>query len=591
MYSGMFLWARLVLDYLSTNIFFSGREVREAVDLLPIKLSEFYARILSQLTSRFDQRSVERLRSILGWIAFAKRPLTRGEIRSALAFGQGDHTVEEPVPRYIFDLGAPLLEEHPDTAFSFVHISVKEYLQTPGCILFLDQLAATCEHATATITCLISGLWVFSGNLADDTRINLIVKGLYGLHIYANHFWLEYLLDAVSTASRLVKGSPLYRAAQELANTLSVQSGIQTYPTPGTHESTTSRDTRLQFLEEHKAIYVMVRKELGERTNHSKLPKNGDKVTLTASSLRPPKDFQSLLLAMQSSIRHVLALSTIPGVLPEDLDRFKNEFRTSAFTCRFPNFSRAALRFNDEKLQSAHETGHTQRINCVILGCQYPPFASTRALRDHVSRCHQTQNAIRKRIKRTSGGKLSSEPVIQKMPALTSMADFYPGSTSYPHPPPPPLLLTSWPAPYLADPPTSRLWPPSISLSDINKEYSVINFSFFEPQPNDIIPQDQAHGQSNQGTLGDYIGRSLLTLRGTSEDPSQEEEDLLQEWKTVNEEISSHIQPTESQVDENEVISDKEDPRDQSLWYGLSAWNDEVSTEESRHMELKEFDN
>jgi DNA-binding Lrp family transcriptional regulator len=41
--SGMFLYARLVLDYLSTNIFYSGEEVRTSINHLPDKLSDLYA--------------------------------------------------------------------------------------------------------------------------------------------------------------------------------------------------------------------------------------------------------------------------------------------------------------------------------------------------------------------------------------------------------------------------------------------------------------------------------------------------------------------------------------------------------------------
>jgi hypothetical protein len=37
---GMFLLARLVLDYLATNIFHSRHEVTAAIDTLPRKLSE-----------------------------------------------------------------------------------------------------------------------------------------------------------------------------------------------------------------------------------------------------------------------------------------------------------------------------------------------------------------------------------------------------------------------------------------------------------------------------------------------------------------------------------------------------------------------
>jgi archaellum biogenesis ATPase FlaH len=70
---GMFLYARLVLDYLSTNIFYSGDEMKTAVQDLPPTLSEFYQKILTQILARLDNRSVARVRSIFGWVAFAVR--------------------------------------------------------------------------------------------------------------------------------------------------------------------------------------------------------------------------------------------------------------------------------------------------------------------------------------------------------------------------------------------------------------------------------------------------------------------------------------------------------------------------------------
>ncbi|KAK3497861.1 uncharacterized protein B0T23DRAFT_394061 [Neurospora hispaniola] len=411
---GMFLWARLVLDYLSTNILSSRDEVRGAVDMLPAKLGELHVEphLPSEATLAF-------LLSLLhaSTKAFAKRPLTRAEMRSALAFSWGDHMVEEAVPRHIFEFGAPLLEEHPDTTFSFVHISLKEYLQTPGCILFLDRSAATHEHATATITCLVSGFWIFSGQLADDNRILRIVKGIHGLHIYSNQFWLDCFLDTVSTARGLVHGSPLHQVAQALANFLRHQPAMLTSSTSENSENTAGADSRLQYLKEHNVIYEMARRELGERVARAKLLMTENGGTRTAPVRCPPNDLQSLLLAIQSSIKNILALTSISGISPEDLDRFKKEFRTSAFTCRFPNCPRAALGFPDEKAKSEHETRHTQRINCAVVGCQYPPFVSARALRDHISKCHQPQNTIRKRIRRASGGNLSLGVEMEKRTA------------------------------------------------------------------------------------------------------------------------------------------------------------------------------
>ena len=68
------------------------------------------------------------MRQILGWIAFAKRPLRKSEFRSALSFGAGNPKVDELVPSYIFDMCAPLIEQRRDSSFAFIHVSVKEYI-------------------------------------------------------------------------------------------------------------------------------------------------------------------------------------------------------------------------------------------------------------------------------------------------------------------------------------------------------------------------------------------------------------------------------------------------------------------------------
>lgn len=39
----MFLYARLVMDYLASNIFFSGEEIKKSVNQLPQKLTDLYA--------------------------------------------------------------------------------------------------------------------------------------------------------------------------------------------------------------------------------------------------------------------------------------------------------------------------------------------------------------------------------------------------------------------------------------------------------------------------------------------------------------------------------------------------------------------
>lgn len=74
---------------------------------------------------------MERVRYILGWIAFSKRPLKKFELLCALALSAGDPFVEDPVPSYVLDFCAPLVEERPDSSLSFIHVSVRELVYCP----------------------------------------------------------------------------------------------------------------------------------------------------------------------------------------------------------------------------------------------------------------------------------------------------------------------------------------------------------------------------------------------------------------------------------------------------------------------------
>lgn len=85
-----------------------------------------YERILVGIIRHFDSRSIERFSNILGWIAFAKRPLSKAELRSAITFAAGDKTVKDAVPLYLFEMCAPLIEKCQDSTFSFIHVSLKE---------------------------------------------------------------------------------------------------------------------------------------------------------------------------------------------------------------------------------------------------------------------------------------------------------------------------------------------------------------------------------------------------------------------------------------------------------------------------------
>lgn len=78
--------------------------------------------------ANFDDRSVQRIKSIFSWIAFAKRPLRCPELLSALTFDAGHDAVEELVPAYVLEMCKPLVQEQADSCYSFIHASVREYV-------------------------------------------------------------------------------------------------------------------------------------------------------------------------------------------------------------------------------------------------------------------------------------------------------------------------------------------------------------------------------------------------------------------------------------------------------------------------------
>lgn len=85
-----------------------------------------YRKILTQILIHLDPRSVDRIKCILGWIAFAKRPLKKLEFLSAVTFSSGEPEVSHLAPQYVLDICSPLIEERHNTTLSFIHVSVKE---------------------------------------------------------------------------------------------------------------------------------------------------------------------------------------------------------------------------------------------------------------------------------------------------------------------------------------------------------------------------------------------------------------------------------------------------------------------------------
>lgn len=290
--AGMFLYARLVLDYLTTNIFLCRDELKESVHQLPPTLTDFYKKILIQILARQDSRSVDRIRCILGWIAFARRPLKKLEFLSAFTFSAGNPNISRLAPQYVLDICSPFIEERRDTTLTFIHVSVKEFLETSSSDVVLNEQDALREHGLASVTCLLSGLELFGRTINESTRFLRLIKGVHGFHVYATEFWTEYLLDASAATGGLDVSSSLFNVAYQLAMKLE-ELEEPTMPILATDSAV---DQRLQSLRQHEVLHRHVESALKARSRkrlESEMPRQFGKFVLNLYEERTSTSFET----------------------------------------------------------------------------------------------------------------------------------------------------------------------------------------------------------------------------------------------------------------------------------------------------------
>ncbi|KAH7241487.1 hypothetical protein BKA59DRAFT_529143 [Fusarium tricinctum] len=264
----------IVIKAEGINIFFSGDEIKHSVKQLPQKLGDFYQRILTQILIQLDARSLDRIKCVFGWIAFAKRPLRKLELLSAIALSAGDPSVSRLAPQ------------------------------------FLLEICALQQHGAATVTCLLSGLNVFCHTYAEQDRALRVAKGLHGLHVYATEFWTEYLLSWAASEYPRAEGDsvPLLDITCKLAASLNI-SPATTIPNPRHLDK--MLDKRLQFLEKYPVLLNLVNQALQARSLDS----------LESRVLQ-----NKMLASYQEVVKSLLDQNYYPELSTDEFELFKIHF-------------------------------------------------------------------------------------------------------------------------------------------------------------------------------------------------------------------------------------------------------------------------
>lgn len=100
-----------------------------------------------------------------------------------------------------------------------------------------------------------------------------------------------------------------------------------------------------------------------------------------------------MLEVYQETVRSILDQSDHPGISAEELELFKSQFRTSAYTCRLKACPRATLGFEMDKACLDHELAHVRKFRCTFPDCHFPPFVSAQALKGHANKYHNPNPA------------------------------------------------------------------------------------------------------------------------------------------------------------------------------------------------------
>ncbi|KAH6613605.1 hypothetical protein B0J18DRAFT_60735 [Chaetomium sp. MPI-SDFR-AT-0129] len=349
---GMFLWATLVLNYLSTNLFFTRDEFEKAIATLPRELSAFYEKLLSRTLSSLDARSALRLKAIFGWIAFAKRPLRKAELQSALMFQLYESVGDRPVPPHILEACKPLVEERRDSTLTFIHSSVNEYLQSDLCdtSIRIDKQSIRWDHVMALLHSVRAAFDVFTPDFPQNNRQIQVIRGVWGFLPFATEFWAVELQELLafpiqtwhprllSICSEL--SDLLARAQLGLDVTLS---GLQTQ--------------KLELIQSHfPGLGYDIALSL-------QACRSGHRVATSGPSAHPTR-VNHIFENYEATVRHMIETQDHPDAVSSEFQLFCSNFGGHAYLCRFVCCVYAISGFSSNEERTVHESGHKLSFSC-----------------------------------------------------------------------------------------------------------------------------------------------------------------------------------------------------------------------------------
>lgn len=127
--SGMFLLARLHMDVLATKR--TSKAIQKTLQNLPTKIKDTYEQAMTRIEQKNNDDDRKMAMNLLLWIAFARRPLTVGEIEHATSIAPKTREIDpDDVVRAkdLTSLCAGLVIIDASNILRLVHFSAQNYL-------------------------------------------------------------------------------------------------------------------------------------------------------------------------------------------------------------------------------------------------------------------------------------------------------------------------------------------------------------------------------------------------------------------------------------------------------------------------------
>ncbi|PQE30167.1 hypothetical protein CJF32_00003620 [Rutstroemia sp. NJR-2017a WRK4] len=399
--NGMFLWVRLVVHEL--KYCYSDVSLEETATRLPNGLKAAYGRIIDRIMDSSNPKNAREMAlRILRWMACSCRILKSYEVLDGIALHASNTTLtpKTKIRKEVLNLCRPLIEEGPANTVDFVHFSAKEYILEEEFRAGSPFICREKAHLDITFSCvafLNSCISLLPINSTEAQRAIIIVRGSYGLQIYADRFWYKHLL--------LYCGLLIQHQGQFSAELLSQLQRLLRFrkedsrppvplPKSGT-EKNLAEDTRLEALNYWADLKRFVSDVVEFRAKMSR--DDASDKSIENSCEIDPTYFSTVRHHYQQTTEALLdekALATFPEISENELQVFRDTYGVSAFVCRYLHCAFSSDGFDSSSKRAKHESQHQRQFRCAHSSCFSfaPGFVTRNQLNKHNERYHPVVN-------------------------------------------------------------------------------------------------------------------------------------------------------------------------------------------------------